>query len=230
MIRSSYIGFDEAFCAVQGFVGACLINAYKIRVVCVPYNAAVGLAGFAFVEKLVHQVSSRVIPGFSAYLGPIPIGTKNIVSYGVATLVTFKIMQIAGLILTIPEAVTTFGLACSALLALGCFKKVIDYGFTPVDIEAHLNSQSFANQIIQFEHENEKHDIRVICNPERKAVTFCSAGVGRISCKGAYILASNSTIPQAFFDRYESLEGASVFSAIINSALPLDYTKSPTVT
>ncbi len=127
MIRNPYIGIDEAYCAVQGFVGACLVNVYKFRYVCVPYNAAVCLAGIAFVEKLVHQVSCRVIPGFSASFGPIPFGTQNIVSYGVATFVTFKIMQIAGLIFSIPEAVTVTGLACTAILTLCCIKKSIQY-------------------------------------------------------------------------------------------------------
>ena len=229
MIRSSYLGTDEAFCAIQGFVGATLVNASKGLVVYSPLNAAVGLAGFAFVEKLVSKVSDQVVPGFSAFFGPIPIGTKNVVSYGVATLTTFKIMQIAGLILSVPQAVTTFGLACLSLLAIGCIKKAIEYTFKPIDIEAHLKSTSFANQMIHFEHENEMYDIRLICNPERKTITFSPAGMGKISCKDTYVLASNNAIPEAFLDKYESLKGASVFTAKINSALALDYTNSPSI-
>lgn len=126
MIRGPCIGIDEAFCAVQGFVGACLVNVYNFRIVCVPYNAAVCLAGVAFTEKLVYQVSCRVIPGFTASFGPIPIGTKNIISYGVATFTTFKIMQIAGLIFTIPKAVTIIGITCTAILTLCCVNKLIE--------------------------------------------------------------------------------------------------------
>ncbi|MDP1834415.1 MAG: hypothetical protein Q8K75_00670 [Chlamydiales bacterium] len=125
MIRSSVPGLDEAFVAIQGYAGACVVNAVRGVTVFTPFNAGVCFAGVAFIEKLVYQVSSRVIPGSTGFLGPIPIGAKNIVSYGMALYTTLSIMQLTGLISTIPAAVTIIGGTCAAAIVAGSVMALI---------------------------------------------------------------------------------------------------------
>ncbi len=122
MIRSSSLGIDETFCAIQGYAGACAINAIRGVKVFAPLNAAVCFGGVALIEKLIYQVSRRIIPGSTAFLGPIPIGTKNVVSHGLAIYTTLKIMELAGLILNVPQVVTIIGLTCAAALVVSGIK------------------------------------------------------------------------------------------------------------
>ncbi len=119
MIRISYPILDEACCAIQGFAGAHLVNAIRGAQIFNPVNAAICFAGIALTEKVIYELSNRVIPGSTGFLGPIPIGTKNIVSYGVATYTTFKIMQLVGLIFVVPKAILVIGSVCSGALIIG---------------------------------------------------------------------------------------------------------------
>ncbi|KIC75262.1 hypothetical protein DB42_AK00620 [Neochlamydia sp. EPS4] len=125
MIRSSYPILDEAFCAIQGFAGAHLVNAIKGAKILNPSTAAICFAGIALTEKVVYELSKRVIPGSTILLGPIPIRAKNIVSYSLATYTTFKIMKLAGLILAIPKGIVVISAVCSVALVIGGIATII---------------------------------------------------------------------------------------------------------
>lgn len=231
MIRSSFLGLDEGFCAIQGYAAARAINAMQGLTVFTPLNAAVCFGGVAFIEKLIYQLSRCIIPGPTTFLGPIPIGTKNIVSYGLAIYTTLKIMELAGLILNVPQFVTVIGLICAGGLVVCGIKAQIQHILKSFDerLEDHINSKIFSSAVFCFKHENKNYDIRVICNPEKKTVIFQPNGMGKISCNNYFILACNDAIPEEFITKFESLsEKPSVFSAKINSAYPFDYTAHPT--
>lgn len=232
MLRSPVLGIDETLCAIQGYAGAYAINAIRGVTVFAPLNAAVCFGGVAFIEKLIYQVSRRIIPGFTASLGPIPIGTKNIVSHGLAIYTTLKIMEVAGLILNVPQEVTIIGLTCAAALVvsgISGIKALIQYNLKSFDehLQDHLNSKIFSNVIFCFKHENKNYNIRVICNPEKIEVVFKPNGSGNISCKDTYILACNDTIPEEFFTKFPLAKKPRVFETTINSVYPLDYTDDP---
>ncbi|MBS4170657.1 hypothetical protein [Neochlamydia sp. AcF95] len=118
MIRSSYPIFDEVFCAIQGFAGAHLVNVIKGAKILNPTTAAICFAGIALTEKVVYELSKRIIPGPTVFLGPLPLGAKNIVSYSLAIYTTFKIMKLAGLILAIPKGIVVIGAVCSVALVI----------------------------------------------------------------------------------------------------------------
>ncbi|KIC73568.1 hypothetical protein DB41_JG00080 [Neochlamydia sp. TUME1] len=124
--RSSYPILDEAFCAIQGFAGAHLVNAIKGAKILNPATAAICFAGIALTEKAIYKLSKRIVPGSTGFLGPIPSGAKNIVSYGLATYTTFKIMELAGLILSIPKGIVVIGAYCSAALVIGGIATIIN--------------------------------------------------------------------------------------------------------
>ena len=232
MIRSSTYVLDEAFCAIQGYAGAYAINTLQGTKVFSPLNAAVCFAGAAFTEKLIYRLSRKIIPGSTASLGPIPIGTKNVVSHGLAIYLTLKVMQVAGLILNVPRALTIIGLGCAAALAVYGIKRMIP----PKSISAHdhlhnhLQSKTFANGVFYFDHENKRFYIRVICNPEKKDVDFKINDSKTIACQGAvYILACNETIPEAFFQKFQPLAQALVWTRKMFDMDPLDYTFDPKI-
>ncbi len=230
IIRSSVFGIDEMFCAIQGYTGACIINAIRGTSVFAPISAAVFFGGVTLIEKLFYQLSKNIIPGLTGFWGPIPIGTKNIVSHGLAIYTTLKIMELVGLILNVPQAVTIIGLSCAAALVVSGFKALVEYKMKTFDerLQDHLNSNFFSNEVFCFRHENKDYNIRVICNPKKKTVVFQPKGFGKISCNDAYILACNDSIPKAFSERFELLfKNHSTFSARINCAYPLDYTAYP---
>nr|WP_166154464.1 hypothetical protein [Neochlamydia sp. AcF84]NGY94359.1 hypothetical protein [Neochlamydia sp. AcF84] len=129
MIRSSYPILDEAFCAIQGFAGAHLVNVIKGAKILNPVSAAICFAGIALTEKVIYELSKRVIPGSTMFLGPIPIGPKNIVSYSLATYTAFKIMKLAGLILAIPKGIVVISTACSVALVIGSIATIIKQPF-----------------------------------------------------------------------------------------------------
>ena len=81
MIRSSTFGYDELYCAIQGSLGAFIFNKTQTKKVIKPLNAAIFTASFAFLEKVIHKIAAnRLVPGTTAYFGPFPVGTKNLVS------------------------------------------------------------------------------------------------------------------------------------------------------
>lgn len=235
MIRSSYLGLDETLCAIQGYAGACVINAVRGINSVSPTNGAICLGGIALLEKLTYQISRRIIPGPTALLGPIPIGTKNIVSHGLAIYTTFKLMALAGLILDVPCAVTVIGVACAVSCAAGLafigIKSLTQKMLKSFDerLQDHLNFSSFANAVFQFKEEKRVYNIRVICNPEKKEVVFRPGSQGTLCCSDPYILACNENIPNELLTRYFADRTFSVFSVKINDANPLDYTANPTL-
>jgi hypothetical protein len=228
MIRISVLGVDETFCAMQGYASAFIINAIRGVTVFTPLHAAICFGGVAFTEKLVYEVSKRVIPGYSASLGPIPIGTKNIVSHGVAIYTTLKIMQLAGLILNIPQAITIAGLTCIGALVLGSLKY---YSKTFEErLDEHLSSKDFSNQVFTFKDGNQEYRVRIICNPNRKKVKFTPNGQGSIQCTSAFILACKDKIPETLIENCKSINGSiSIFTARMNDRDPIDYTAKPVI-
>lgn len=227
MFRSSVIGFDETLCAIQGYAGAYALNVNK------PINGAICFAGIAFIEKLVYKISKDVIPGPTIVLGPFPLGPKHLVSYGLATYTTVKVMQLAGLILIVPKIITIVGLTCITALALGIIKVLAQPSLKPLDeqVRDHLNSRVFANRVFTIPHPNETshktYEIRFICNPEEKKVTF-EAGNGKMSSSCRYIFASNDSIPEIILNKYNFIQ-YSTYTTEINGVQPLSYTANPSL-
>lgn len=232
MIRSSYLGIDETFCAVQGYAGASLINAAQGAALLDPLSAAVCLGGIALIEKLVYELSKRVIPGSTGFLGPIPCGMKNVVSYGVATSVTLIIMEVAGLILHIPMIVAVAGIASASMLAGYGTKRILDVNFPTKSFDEQLqeclNAKTYLNTVLTFRDNNVDYKIRVISNPEKKSVIFRPSGLGSISCRDTFILASDETVPETILTKFPP-SSYSILSAAINGVKPLTYTSNPTV-
>lgn len=229
MIRSSMPGLDETFCAIQGFAAACAINTIRGMTVYSPYNAAVCFAGVALIEKLTHEISKRTIPGSTAFLGPIPCGTQNVVSYGFAIYTTLKIMKLAGLILNIPQAVTIIGLTCASALALSLVRQISKS--SSITLKTQLESKVFANVLYTLKHENKNYIIRVIWNPEQRRIIFFGNGIVLLNSSDSCILACNENIPKALLEGFEELAGKpTVLSAKINGINPLDYTAKPIIT
>ena len=230
MIRSSTYVLDEAFCAIQGYAGAYAINTIQGTKVFSPLNAAVCFAGAAITEKLIDRLSRQIIPSSTTFLGPIPIDTQSAVAHGLAIYLTLKVMQIAGLILNVPRALTIIGLGCAAALVAYGIKSMMP----PKSISAHdhlhnhLQSKTFANGVFYFDHENKRFYIRVICNPEKKEVAFKINDSKTIAC-AVYILACNETIPEAFYAKFPLLAKAYPCSKRMYDIDPLNYTSDPKV-
>lgn len=120
MNRSSYLGVDQAFFALQGYAGAYLFNAIQNTTVINPVNAAIGFAGFSYLETVIRQLTKSLLKREESFRGPIPTGKVTIVSYSLASYATFKAMELAGLIATVPTAAKVVGvLGAVGLLLLG---------------------------------------------------------------------------------------------------------------
>lgn len=218
MIRSSTIVLDEVLCAAQGYVAAECYN-YFAGTQYDPATFALGCAAFAAIEKIIYQISARVIPGTTGFIGPIPIGSKNIVSYGLALYTTVKVMQLAGLILNVPVAISVIGAASALALAAGAVYQAVK----PVPLEEHLKSSSFANRVYSLDHEGKTYKIRIVCNPDKKVVAFSPGGAGKMSSMDDYFLFCNNSIPKGLIDKLDLGDSVSIFTANINNTDPLDY-------
>lgn len=229
MIRSSVPVFDEALCAAQSYGVALLYNASKGFAAISPLNATIFGASVALIEKIAYQFSGRYVPGSSALLGPIPIGSKNIVSHGLAVYTTLKIMRAAGLILNIPQAVTVLGLTCAAVLGIS----IILAPFKTITLKQHIESAIFANKVFKIEHANKIFSIRIICNPEGKQVSFSPGNFGKMTCQDPYILFCDENIPYLLQQRIsQQLNGNknfSIFSSKINGVNPINYSANPAI-
>lgn len=224
MIRSSIIILDEAMCAAQGYLAAVGLNQFA-GTQYNPQTAAIGYAGVALLDRLIYQISSRVIPGTTGFLGPIPIGSKNIVSYGLALFTTAKVMEAAGLILSVPRAVSLLGLVSGIALVAGALFQAV----RQVPLKEHLASKSFANRIYVLPDGDKELKIRIICNPEEKTITFSPGGSGKVSSSNKYILFSNNNISKACLQALNLGDSVSVITSKINNVLPLDYSANLTV-
>ena len=119
IIRSDHSGLDAAYSFLQGYAGAHAINFIQKAIVINPLNGGLFLGGFALTEKLFFQATHKYVPQMNTTIGPIPIQSKSVVSYGLATYTTLKVMQLVGLILAVPTLVTVVGMSCAVALALG---------------------------------------------------------------------------------------------------------------
>lgn len=231
MIRSSYSIIDETFCAIQGLAGAHLLNIIKGTEMLNPAKAAICFAGVALIEKIINELSKRVIPGSTGFLGPIPITTKSIVSYGLATYTTFKIMELAGLMLTVPSAIVAIGAVSSTALAIAGIITIIKHYSKSFEerLQEHIASITIANEVFRFKNEDREYDIRIICNPQQRTVNFQAGGLEALTSQGKYIIACDTPIPQVIINKLNTLLGerASIFTATINNEKPLSYTLSP---
>lgn len=218
MIRSSTIILDEALCAAQGYLAAVGLNKYA-GTQYNPQTVAIGAAGVAFLDKLIYQISSKVIPGPYATIGPIPVGPKNFVSFGLALYTTAKVMQVAGLILAVPKAISSLGLACGIALAAGALYTSLQ----KPSLEEHIASTSFANRVYDFKDGDQEHKVRIVCNPEGKKITWSPGGMGKMSSSDHYILFANTSIPDSVKDQLKLEGSVGVFTGKINGAFALDY-------
>ena len=234
LIRSSQIFLDAALCSAQGYLGALLVNGTKTYKCASSFNVALALGSIAIIEKLVYLASKRFIPGPTILLGPIPLGTKNIVSYGLATYLTLRTMQLARLISRVPSVITALGLASTIALAVGGLKAVLQS--TPKTLEERLKehtlSTKYANKVFSIKGETKTYQVRIICNPEQKEVTFRPGGMGTVSSTDPYLIGANENLPEelsqmikAFFDG----KACTTLSMVINSTSPLDYMASPSI-
>ncbi len=216
IIRSPNLFLDGIYCALQGAVGVGIFNAIRGSKVVSPLNGALCLGGIAVAEKLFYKLTQKFIPGPTAFLGPIPIGPKNIVSYGLSMCSVVQVMQITGLITSIPRLVQLTGLGCSWALFVGGAKAAIDYYYRPLDqqLQEHRDSKTFANQVFTFDHEGKKLRVRIICNPENKVVCFRLEGLGKFVSEDSYILVCNETIPEAVNERIENFFGGQLSSVV----------------
>lgn len=105
--------------ALIGYTGGLLYNIAKGASVVNPLITGLALAGIALANKYFNNTVDRYIMGPNIYLGPIPIGLKNIVKFGLATNLTLSIMHIAGLIITVPPVISAFGTGCVAVYCVG---------------------------------------------------------------------------------------------------------------
>lgn len=232
VVRSSSIAMDTVLCGIQGYAGAFVLNAVRGDAVISPLHGAVCLGGVALIERLFYEITSRYVPGSTGFLGPIPIGFKNIVSYGLAIYTMLKVMQVAGLILSVPLAVQIIGLGCAIALGAGFVWNMVnsgaeeEIGSSLEELKKHLASPVFANRVFRIEDPKTKrvHEFRVICNPEEKEVCFSLRGGGTISSSDSHIVASNEDISD--FSKFQ-INGHSFFGVRMNGQMPLDYTANP---
>ncbi|MBA2369464.1 MAG: hypothetical protein H0V82_10640 [Candidatus Protochlamydia sp.] len=157
MIRTKYLGVDEAFCALQGYGCASLVNFFTSPSIN-PMHAAIGCAGFSYLEKVIRQFTQRFFMSQATFNGPLPTNKVTILSYGFATYTTFKAMELTGLILQVPTAVKIIGLACTAALILKAavnlsqvMQNVVDYTSRPQNAEnRRLDNQNLLNDRVGY--------------------------------------------------------------------------------
>ena len=234
LIRSSQIFLDAALCSSQGYLGALLVNGPKTYKNTSSFNAALALGSIAMIEKMVYVASKRFVPGPTILIGPVPLGTKNLVSYGLATYLTLKTMQLAGLISHLPFGITALGLASAAALAVGGIKAVLQS--TPKTLEERLKehtlSTKYANKVFSIKGETKTYQVRIICNPQQKKVTFRPGGMGTVSSSDPYLIGANENLPEELSQMIEAFFGGkacSTLTMVINSTSPLDYMASPSI-
>ncbi|MFA5250886.1 MAG: hypothetical protein WC371_05715 [Parachlamydiales bacterium] len=103
--------------ALLGGSGAYLINHFQKATIVHPLNGALCLAGIASLEKVTSFFTKNIVQ--TMFFVMLKIRNPKVVqgickgiSYGLATHATLKIMQLAGLILAVPQAVSLIGGLC----------------------------------------------------------------------------------------------------------------------
>jgi len=226
LVRSSNPILDGVFCGAQGAIVAGMIGLS-------PLNGAYCLSGISLTERIFSRVSQNFVPGSASWLGPIPVGLKNIVSYSLATLTTMKVMQVAGLIFSVPFGVQIMGVVSALILVGSCLRTVIENSQKPLEqqLQEHIKSGVYANRVFSFQDGEDTHQVRIIVNPEEKELRFSPGGMGTISCKDRFCIAYNPPLPKGVLDQIGNLlkDSFSSFGMSINSTSPLSYTANPTL-
>ena len=228
-VRSSNVILDGVLCGAQGAIVAGMIGLN-------PLNGASCLSGVDLIERVFARATQKFVPGSVSWLGPIPVGLKNIVSYSLATLTTMKVMQLAGLISSIPFGVQIMG-AISALVLVGSYLRVVVANFQkPLkqQLQEHVDSPVYANKVFSFTDEGKTYKVRIIVNPEKKTLRFHREGMTSLDCTACFMIACHQPLSQVISQQISYLlGGASYWRCAMpkkdGSPDPFSYTASPEV-
>ena len=196
LVRSSNLIINTALLGIQGY----LAGYY-------PLNSARFWVSFSLIENLLYKhLTSHFIPEPPITLGPISLGAKDLVSYGLAMSATYRIMKLAGYILNIPRSANIIGLLSGVALAAGVTHTVIkDYSKSlDEQLQEHIQSSTFQNRIFSLQDNGKTYRMRIISNPEAKELIF-RANEGDIPCRDRHIIVTSQDFSSSIYDKLTSL-------------------------